>query len=167
MKIIKNHKLNSGTTFIEILLYIALLSIVIIFITDIILQTLSFMIEARNISYLDSDARFINTKIRNDIRRADSITTPEVIGQIATTVSFVYEGENYTYSLNNGALEITDPSGTYRINSDQTTVSDFSVQNASYNSGSPTLNFTIILQSRTVSSSIDQINMSFTVNKRQ
>jgi len=167
MKNFIRHKYKRGTTFIEVLLYIALLSIVLIFITDIILQTLSFMIEARNISYLDSDSRFINTKIRNDIRRADSISTPQTVGQTTSSIGFVYEGENYSYSLNNGALEITDPNGTYRINSDQTTVSGFSVQNASYDVGSPTLNFSIVLQSRTVSSSISQININFTVNTRQ
>lgn len=167
MKNLIVHKYIRGTTFIEVLLYIALLSVVIIFITDIILQTLSFMIEARNISYLDSDARFINTKIRNDIRRADTILSPQTVGQTTSSVGFVYDGANYSYSLNNGALEITDPNGTYRINSDQTTVSGFSVQNASYTTGSPTLNFSIILQSRTVSSSISQININFTVNTRQ
>ncbi len=156
-----------GTTFVEVLLYIALLSIVIIFITDIILQTLSFMIESRNISYLDSDARFISTKLRNDIRRADSITTPSTIGETSEELDFVFDTENYSYSLADGVLQITDPNGTYRINSNQTYVNSFSVRNTSYESGSTTLNFDIILQSRTVSSSVDQININFTANKRQ
>ena len=165
--LIKTIKIRSGTTFIEVLLYIALLSIVIIFLADIIFQTLSFMLEARNISYLDSDARFITTKIRNDIRRADSITSPLVADQASSIIDFVYNAENYSYSLNNGVLEITDPNGTFRMHSDQTTVSSFSVTNVSYQDGLPTLNFSIVLQPRAlVSSSINHINMDFTVNKR-
>ncbi|MBP6979568.1 hypothetical protein KBB41_00805 [Candidatus Curtissbacteria bacterium] len=156
-----------GTTFVEVLLYIALLSIVIIFITDIILQTLSFMIESRNISYLDSDARFISTKLRNDIRRADSISIPATIGETTEELHFVFDTENYSYTLADGVLQITDPNGTYRINSNQTYVDSFSVKNTSYESGSATINFDIVLQSRTVSSSVDQINISFTANKRE
>ncbi len=159
-------KCRRGTTFVEVLLYIALLSIVIVFITDIILQTLNFMIESRNISYLDSDARFISTKLRNDLRKADSISVPSVIGETANSITFEYESDNYTYSLSDGILQITDPNGTYRINSDQTTVSSFSVTNRSYALGATTLDFNIVLNSRTVSSSIDQINLNFTVNNR-
>ncbi len=159
--------ISKGTTFVEVLLYIALLSIVIIFITDIILQTLSFMIESRNITYLDSDARFISSKLRNDIRRAESVSTPATVGETAQELGFVFDTENYSYSLADGVLQITDPNGTYRINSNQTYVSSFSVKNASYELGSTTLNFDIVLQSRTVSSSVDQIDISFTANKRQ
>ena len=125
------------------------------------------MIESRNISYLDSDARFISTKLRNDIRRAASISTPAIVGETADELHFVFDTENYSYTLADGALQITDPNGTYRINSNQTYVNSFSVKNSSYESGSATLNFDIVLQSRTVSSSVDQINISFTVNKRQ
>ncbi len=157
---------RQGTTFVEVLLYIALLSIVIVFITDIILQTLNFMIESRNISYLDSDARFISTKLRNDLRKADTISVPTTIGETSNSITFEYESDNYTYSLSDGILQITDPNGTYRINSDQTTVSSFSVTNRSYALGATTLDFDIVLNSRTVSSSIDQINLNFTVNNR-
>ena len=108
-----------GTTFVEVLLYIALLSIVIIFITDIILQTLSFMIESRNISYLDSDARFISTKLRNDIRRADSISIPATIGETTEELHFVFDTENYSYTLADGVLQITDPNGTLVTSRDQ------------------------------------------------
>lgn len=157
----------SGTTFIEILLYIALLSIVVVFITDIILQTLSFMIESRNISYLDSDARYISARLRTDLRRAESIVEPNTTGETANSISLVLDGDNYSYALNQGALEITDPNGTYRINSDQTTVSSFSITNVSYATGSPTFNITLGLQARTVSGGVDAIDINLTINSRQ
>lgn len=122
----KIKKRSNGFTLIELLIYIAVFTIFMYITTAIFTSVLDVQVESDTTSIVQQDARFALERITYDIRRADSIVTPSSTGAETTVMELLINGETYIYSLNSGNLELTNNSGTHRLNTDGTGFSNLS-----------------------------------------
>ncbi|MCH7541192.1 prepilin-type N-terminal cleavage/methylation domain-containing protein [Patescibacteria group bacterium] len=96
---------QKGATLIELLLYFSLLGILLTVVTDLMLRTSEFSLEAAAKNDLQEDARFIISKFGYDIRRADSVSLPANLGDISSTLEFTLGTEDHSYNLAGTDLE--------------------------------------------------------------
>lgn len=124
---VKTIKSQNGFSLIELLLYMAILSILIVALFQLLTAIFDVQLESQSTSSVSSDARYIFSRLEYDISNAESISAPAVGNQ---EQSFTYSDgiSIYTYSLVNGDLMITaSPSGEQdQINSYITSVTDVS-----------------------------------------
>ncbi len=117
-------KTIKGFTLIELILYMGLLSILLLVLTQIFITVLEGQIEAEATSAVAGDGRFLYTRFIHDVHNADSISTPQNLGDTANTLEFSRNSISYSYSLVNGNLLFTDPTGTSQLNGINTEVSN-------------------------------------------
>lgn len=96
----KNIK-NKGQTVVELIIYLALLSIFLTVLLDIFVTTLNFKLQAEAASALNQDSRYILGKISYDVYNSDSFTVPSQ-GELDITTA----GITKKYSVNSGDLII-------------------------------------------------------------
>jgi len=119
----KNIKKNQrGFTLIEILLYIALFVIFI----SIIMSMFTTVMESYGRSFSESsiqqDSQYIIERLSYDIHRADSIVTPASIGGTGNSLVLQINGQNYSYTLSNGQLTLSDGINAFFVNSDLSSI---------------------------------------------
>lgn len=135
-KTLKKINGQSGFSLIELILYMAILSILLVALFQLLTSIFDVQLESQSTSSVSSDGRFILSRFGYDIGRADSIVAPEV-GNQGESLIFSEGAQTYTYALENGNLTLTaSPSGeSNRLNSFNTQVSDLSFLRLSDNSG--------------------------------
>lgn len=116
-----------GFTFVEMLLYLGLVSGFIVILTHLLLSLLDVQAESQFASSIAQDGRFLLHRLAYDVYRADTISFPASPGQSASTFSLDTTAGTYTYTLSNEALFLAYPGGEDRLTSPDTRVSDFSV----------------------------------------
>lgn len=142
----KNKVLNKkGVTLVELLLYMGLLSILLVVLTDILVAALNLGLGAKSYSAVESDGRYIMSRITYDIKRASEILVPENVGDQDSSLELVIFDEISSYELSSGDLLLVNPYGTNNINGSDSIVSD--------------LTFTRVMQGSTATS----IKVEFTV----
>lgn len=124
----KKKSTNLGTTIVELLLYMGLLSIFIVMITNLFGQILNNSTNSITESYLQTNGNFLLIKLAKDINLADEIVTPSNIGESSTSMILKTGTNNISYDLINGRLVLTDLTGSYNLNDADTTISDFVVK---------------------------------------
>lgn len=117
---------KKGFTIVELLVYIGILSILLIAFTEIFSSSLRVQLDSQSTSSLEHDAQFVITRMRYDIARATSITTPSAIGGQSGTLQIVVGGIPYTYANNSGTLTLNNSIETDSLNSNNTTISNLS-----------------------------------------
>jgi type II secretory pathway pseudopilin PulG len=120
-KLKKNQK---GITLVEILIYMGLLAILLVILTEMMVSILNVRLESEAISSLEQDARYILSRIAYDINRSDSIENPARPGQSRTNLEMTIDGETYTYEISGSTLQLTTDSGTYNLNGSETNIDD-------------------------------------------
>jgi len=115
---------SRGFTLVELLIYIGMISILFIVLTQVFGSILDAQLESEATSSVQQDGRFILSRFSYDIRRSDDIILPAALGDQSSSLQLNIGGVNYTYSLNSGDLELTNDIGTNAINSGDTTVSN-------------------------------------------
>ncbi len=153
----QNLKLVRGSTLVEFLIYMALLSVFLVILTNIFLSIVELKIDSESISSIEQDGRFIMARLLYDIYRASSITTPATTGSSSSSLVLVIGGANYTYQLDGTDLEITDPIGTVALNGSGTEISGLSFLRV----GNPGGKHTVKVQF-TVGSIADRLSVSQT-----
>ena len=116
----------SGFTLVELLIYMGLLSIILVVLSQIFGSILDAQLESQASSSVHRDGRFILSKLSHDIHKAQSIVDPAAIGEQSIDLQLTIDGINYIYSLDNGNLEVSDGVEANNLNSGDTTVSDLS-----------------------------------------
>lgn len=106
----------------EMLLSMALLSIFIVVLLDIVVSVLNAQNVSEANSSITQDGRYIMSRIDYDVQRASSITTPAAIGGSGTTLAMVIGGVTYTYTLSGTNLQLNVGANTDNINSSETTI---------------------------------------------
>lgn len=96
MSKIENQK---GTTVVELLVYLALLSIFLLVLLDIFTTTLDFKLQTESSSALNQDARYILAKLSYDLYNSDGITVPATLGSTSGTLQISSGGTANTYAL--------------------------------------------------------------------
>ncbi|MBI2031304.1 MAG: hypothetical protein HYT08_01685 [Candidatus Levybacteria bacterium] len=120
---IKNKIKQKGSSFIEIILYMAIFSMLLVILLQMFTSIIDIQLESQTRSSVLQDERFILQRLTFDIRRAQSINIPAAPGEQGSTLQLVIDGINYTYSLDGNDLTLNNNLGTDSINSSETAVS--------------------------------------------
>jgi type II secretory pathway pseudopilin PulG len=142
---------QKGVTIVELLLYMAILSILLTMLTSVFVSALDVQSESQATSSVEQDGNYIIARLSYDVYRSQSINTPPANGQITNNFQIVIGGENYLYSVDgNGNLTLTNNSGTNSLNNYNSSVSDLSVERLGNAGGiEDTLRITFTVTSRT------------------
>ena len=123
---------QKGTSLIEVILYIALFSIIIIVIVDLLITSGSLKTESESQSGIQTDAALITSRLNYEIRNADTITIPTAIGQTTANLSLTTSSEIHTFSLSGNNLIYQKTVGlvttSANLNTNLTNVSSLSFQ---------------------------------------
>ncbi|HLD25401.1 MAG TPA: prepilin-type N-terminal cleavage/methylation domain-containing protein [Patescibacteria group bacterium] len=123
-----------GFTIIELLVYIALTSILISLMSQIFLATLGVRLESQSTTNVQQDGRYIMSRLSYDVRRATSIEVP-LSGQTSSSLSLrIFENgayQTYTYAVSNTDLMLSSGSDTDPLTSSGTTVESLSFRRVS------------------------------------
>ncbi len=142
----KNH-LKKGFTLIEIAIYMAILSIFILVLTDILVAIFNTQLSTQSTSSVAQDGRYIYSRLIYDINRADFVTLPASLGDVTNSLQASISGTLITYSLASpsGNLQINDGAGTYDLNSPDDKISSIQFKRIGNVGGKNTfqINFTV------------------------
>lgn len=125
---VQSSKSHRGFTLIELVIYIGLLSLLLVFIMGIFLSVLDIQLESQANSSVEQDERYIISRMSYDMSRETTVTEPALIGSQSATLQFSTSGNSYTYSLNNDKLELTSGSEVNELNSYDTSITGLSFQ---------------------------------------
>lgn len=134
-------KHRKGFTIIELLLTIGLLTILLGVLTNFLLTTLDVQLRATSLSQVEQDARYLALRLGYDVHRATGITAPAIDGQTDTSATLFIDGSNHTFSIQNGSLTMTSPTGTDALTSVGVTMTDFSAMRVGNVNNGDTLRF--------------------------
>lgn len=117
---------KAGYTLVELLIFMALLAGILVVVSDILGSVLDVRLESESTSSVEQDGKYILNRIGYDIGRADEITVPANDGDNSASLILVIGPSSNSYSLNGGNLQLTNLSGTNRLNSISTSISNLS-----------------------------------------
>lgn len=164
MKKIFNQK---GFTVVEMLIYMGLLSLLLVMMVDLFASSLDVQLESQATSGVDQDAKFIVKRMSSDIQRATSIIEPALGSTPSGTLKLVIDGINYTYATASGGLTITSTSGTYALNSYETTADPTTFMRFGNLGGKNAIKIMLTIKSKTKRSSGQETrNIETTVGLR-
>lgn len=143
-------RISKGITIVEVILYIALLSIFMLVLLDIFMGGLNLQFESQGTSAVQTDGQFILTRLAADLKNADSVTTPGVLGASSPTLVFASSGVTYTYSLNGGVLSLTKNGETLALNSLETDINSIGFTRLGNVGGKPTIKINFTIDSKTL-----------------
>jgi len=146
---------QKGVTVIELILYMAILSVLLTILTSIFVSALDVQSESQATSSVEQDGNYILARLNYDIHRAQSINIPAANGATSDNFQIVINGANYTYIVDaNNNLILTSNFGANNLNNYGTSVSDLSVQrlgNAGGIEDTLRINFTITSRTKRIS----------------
>jgi type II secretory pathway pseudopilin PulG len=146
---------QKGTTMVELLLYMGILSILLVTLTSIFVSALDVQSESQATSSVEQDGNYILARLSYDIHRAQSINIPATNGATNNSFQIVIGGMNYTYSVDgNNNLILTDNLESNNLNNYNSSISNFSVQrlgNAGGVEDTLKINFTVTSRVRKIS----------------
>src|SRR3989344_928646 len=119
---------KKGFTLVEILLYMALLSIFLLTLVDILVSILDVQLESQATSAVDIDSRFVSNRLGYDVLRADSVILPANLGDVSDSLTVSVGASQYTYSLSGGNLVLDDGLGALNLNSSETSIPSVTFQ---------------------------------------
>ncbi len=153
LKNIQQRTNQKGVTLIELLMYMALLTILVTLISGIFASVLDSQLEAEASSAVDQDGRYLMAKLTRDMQSASAITQPAA-GQQGSTLQITVNSINYTYTSNgSGNLQLTNNNGTDNLNSFGTSVSNLNFQRIGSGGTNDTIRVSFTVTSRTKRSS--------------
>jgi len=118
--------LQTGTSLVEIVIYMAMFSVLLILLLQMFTSILNAQLESQATSEVAIDGRFILSRLAKDIRSANTIVVPSLYGVNGqgSTLRIIGAGVDYTYSLNSGNIVLTNNITTVSgvLNSVDTTV---------------------------------------------
>lgn len=119
----KNSK-KSGFTLIEMVIYMGLLSVMLVVLTQTFTSIIQARLESQTTSNVVQDANFIINRFMYDISRATAVSAPSTYGTPTNNLAITVGGNSFQYAVSNGKLELTTNLGTDALNSLETTISN-------------------------------------------
>lgn len=170
----KQNRHHQGFTLIELLIYIGLLSILIVIMSQLFIAILNVKLESSSSSAIQQDGTYISTRLSYDIHRAAKILSPSV-GQSASTLSLdiVENGidKTYTYTKNGTTLTLSDGTNTDVLESSGSAVTQFNItrvgNSATLTGAKDTIDVSLTLTSMfTLPYTADQMQYQFAAGLR-
>ena len=147
-----NVKPNQGFTLIEMLVYMGLLSIFLLILTQVFTSSLDAQLESQATSTVEQDTRFIFTRLAHDIENADNLVSPAALGEESSNLVLTRSGETFTYSLQNSNLVLDDTLSIDSLNSYATEVTALNFERLGNTGGKNNIKVTLTVQSKTLRS---------------
>lgn len=138
---------SRGFTMIEMLMYMGLLSLLLVVMVNLFAASLDVQLESQATSGVDQDAAFILGRLTNDIRKAQSITQPQLGATPSGILQLVINGITYSYATGSGMLTIASASAQYSLNSFDTKTSFASFQRLGNPGGKNAIQIMLTVQS--------------------
>jgi len=126
----KSYSKNKGFTLVELVLYIGLLSILIMIMSQMFIAIMKVKLESSSTSAVQKDGTYITTRLAYDIRRADQILSPLVGSSDSSLLLDVVDGaehRTYTFASSSGTLTISDGISTETLHGGDSQVTQFRV----------------------------------------
>ena len=142
-------KISNGFTLVELLIYMALLSIFLITLSGIFVNIMEVQLESDATSAVEQDGRFILSRLAYDINSAQVVTTPAGLGTTASNLDFTVPGISYSYSLNANNLQLSENGQPSNLNSSETQVSNLTFQRIGNPLGKHTFKIQFTITSKT------------------
>lgn len=150
---------QKGYTLLELLIYMGIFSTVIVVLTNVFSQILDLQLESKSTSSVETDGGFILARLMydlNQVQGGSNLLIPASLGQTASTLQFVSNSVNYTYSLDgsNNLILTNNTSGTSdMLNSYDTQITSVSFQRLGNTGGRNSIQVVFTIASRTTRSS--------------
>ena len=158
---------RAGFTLIEIILYMSLLAVFLITLTDIFVSILDVSTQSEATSSVEQDSRSMLSRFNLDIANADSIATPASLGTTSNNLEMITNGTTYNYSLWGERLIVDNGSETHAINSTETQITSISFQRIGNVGGKETIRIQFDIQSVTKRpSGVETRSFTTTVGRR-
>lgn len=130
-----NHGFKKGFTLVELIVYMSLLGILLIVLTDILVAVLDTRLRSEATNYVEQDSRYILSRLTRSINQLPSnweIISPGAFGSSSGTLTYQVPLFPITYELSGDDLEYNypnlspPPAGLLRfnVNSSETTVTN-------------------------------------------
>ena len=145
---------KKGFTIVELLIYMAILSVLLVMLTDVFSSIVNVRIESEATSAVEQDGDYILSRFMYDIPRATSITAPS-LGSTASTLEIVINSVTNTYSLSGGDLQINNSNGADQLNGLHTTVSNLSFKQVGKVGGTNSIQITYTITSKAIQNTGD------------
>lgn len=143
-------KYKKGFTLVELLISMALYSIILTVLLTLFATILEVRLSAEGSSSVEQDGKYILSRMIHDIPSATSITTPASSGDQTTTLVFSNGASTYTYALINGNLTLDDGSSSQNLNGFNTSISNLTFTRLGGVTGKPTVKITFRVNSKTI-----------------
>ena len=136
---LKISNLSRGYTLVELLIFMGMLSILLVFLSQIFASIVDARLESESTSSVVQDGNFLLNRFMYDIARTSSVNLPNAVGVTDTTLNITIDGVNYVYALNAGNLELTVNSATSLLNSVNSSISNLTFQRIGNDDGKDTI----------------------------
>jgi len=142
--------LSKGFTIVELLLYMALFSVLITIVSNIFMDTMQLQLQSQSTSVVTQNMDYIFARFGYDIYKASGITTPASAGQSGPVLTINISGQSYTYSLSGSNLILTTPAGSFTLNTPDVSVTAFTATHLDGFSAKPNIHIGLTLTSNIV-----------------
>jgi type II secretory pathway pseudopilin PulG len=146
---IKTKRLLSGFTLVELLVYMALMSIFLLVLLDIFTTILNTKLASESTSGISQDSRYILSKLSYDVNNSDSISTP-TLGSTSAILQLTASGSANTYALSGGNLVKTQGGVSMNLNGTDTMFDAISFKNMGKAGGKPTIQVIYTVRSKII-----------------
>ena len=134
-----------GFTLIELVIYMGIVGVFMLILTDILVAILNTRVSSQSTSEVAQDGRYIYTRLIYDINRATSVSLPLNLGDSSSSLVASVSGITNTYAVSNGNLILSNSSGSAQLNSTDTSISGLTFKRIGNIGGKSTfqINFTV------------------------
>ena len=112
-----------GFTIVETLIYMGLLSILMMVLTELLLSVLDVQSKTEATSNIQQDGRFLLARLQYDINRATALVTPAFKGTSTDSLQLSIGGTNHVYLLSGNDLHVGTGAAAINLNGFNTSVS--------------------------------------------
>lgn len=152
----KFRQIRAGFTVVELLIYMGLLSILIVVLSQMFVTALNVQLESQATSSVDQDSTYVIARLSYDMQRADQIDIPASLGATTSELQLTIDGVSSSYQLNNGNLAVTRSGQTTQLNGYDSQFSSLSFQRLGNVGGENTIQVTGTVVSRTQANTLNE-----------
>lgn len=88
---------NKGVTLVELLIYLGLSMIILVVLSELFVAILNESVKTQNYSAVQTDGRYVLGRLKMELNKASSVTTPGGLGEVSTELSILVDGFTHHY----------------------------------------------------------------------
>lgn len=154
---IKKYNRQKGFTLVEMLIFMGILSLFLLVLSQIFTSLLDSFLETETTSNTDHDVRYVFERLSRDIGQADTIVVPSSAGNNSQVLQISINGATYTYASQSGKLVVTENGETSSLMGFDTSLQSVSFTRLGNTDGKPTVKVALQLKSLTESGPSDTV----------